>query len=535
MKVFIVDDEVVIRVGLKSLIDWEEHGYTIIGEASDGEKALDAIGKLKPDVLITDIKMPVMDGIELIRQLSKTENAPKIIVLSSYNDFPLVKEAMRLGAADYLLKLEMTPEVLLSVMNELRRTGSAVINSEEQQHIYEANIRKNIHVLKQKFFKDILNFHMSDEELRQSIELYDIKLNLDHVCCLVLKITNTYGRVLVEDKDIELLNYSIINIVEEMLNEMFIGHCFDIRQSEFCAVVSLQDEEQESSAAELLETIVEMLRKYLNVDSVIGSGGWRQGIEGLKQSYREARQALDICVSTSQKVVVSWAGMNELPKERSEYSIIQLKDQLFETLQFGQSDRLSELFTNIKDELSRRSLSLENQINVCLELHYMLVDFFAKNNIQASEILGDTFKTPQQIMQTASFRQVLDWLDGMRNQLIAYITMSRNGGSRVVLKAKKYIADYYMNNITLNEVANEVNLSPFYLSNLFVQHAGVSFTDYLTYVRIEKGKELLKETDLKVYEIGEMIGYRNTTYFNKIFKKTTGLTPIAYRNQLIVL
>lgn len=534
MKVLIVDDEVVIRVGLKSLIDWDEHGFTLVGEAKDGKKALEAIVELKPDIVITDIKMPVMNGIELIRQLSGMENAPRVIVLSSYNDFPLVKEAMRLGAADYLLKLEMTPEILLAGLNELRRELSSAMKPEDQQRLFQTHIRKNIHVLKQKLFKDMLNFPMSEEEWRQTAVLYDIDLHLDAVVCFVIRIASAYDRAFLDDKDAALLNYAAINIVEEMLNDVCAGHCFEIRPNELCAVVFTQEQEQRPALAEVLETIIEMLKKYLNLDTVIGSGQWRQGIEGLKQSYREARQALDIGVSSSMKVVVSREGIPQHSSDNAAYTIFKHKDSWMEALQFCQTERLDSLFANLAETLSNRSLRLENQINVCLELHFLLSDFFAKNDLPLPDILDHAYRTPQQLLQTASFRHLLDWLEQVRVSLVSYMLMANSkGGSRAVVKARKYIDEYYMENLSLKEVAHEVNLTPFYLSHLFIQHAGTTFTEYLTQVRIGRGKELLRLTDFKIYEIGEMVGYRNTTYFNKIFKKTTGMTPIEFRNKSV--
>jgi len=532
MKVFVVDDEAIVRVGLKSLINWEEHGYVLVGEASDGNKALEAIRTRKPDIVITDIKMPVMDGIELIRTLTKMENPPKIVVLSSYSDFPLVKEAMRLGASDYLLKLEITPELLLNVLDELR--AEHVKHSHPNEQLYQTSIRKNIHVLKQKFFKDLLNFHMDEEELRQSVALYEINLSLNMVVCVAIRITQTYGRTVAEDKDMELLSFSVVNIVEEILNVLFSGHCFVTKPFEFSAVISASNEEHLGSFTELLSTVVEMLKTYLNVDAVIGSGRWHQGIEGLKQSYREARQALDIGVATSQKPIVFWEDIASSRAVSSMYTIMPYKDLLTECLQFCQTENLEQLFAKIRDEIRKRSLPLENQIDICLELHFMLSDFFTKHELEINEVLGEAYRTPQQIAKFASLRQVLDWLAQVRDQLKAFTSLLiHNGGSRAVVKAKKFIAENYMKNVTLKDVAKEVHLTPFYLSHLFVQHAGKSFTEYLTHVRIRKSQELLRQTDLKIYEIGELVGYQNSTYFNKIFKKVTGMTPIEFRNKCV--
>lgn len=540
MKILIVDDEMVIRLGLKSLIDWEEKGYKLVGEASDGKKALEAIVEKQPDIVITDIKMPVMDGIELIREAKKLSRPPRFIVLSSYNDFELVRDAMKLGAQEYMLKLEMEPESLIKLLEGVREKIEEEGQQKEKNLQINTQIRKNIPVIRKKLLRDIAcGAYLMEKDFEDSREFLDISLDMDHLCCLVMRAEEIYKFEAMAEGDIDLLDFSIINITEEILSDNFTGHCFEVRKGEYCAVFSPREAGpawfDDRSYADMARRIAEMLYKYLNITVAVGIGERDRGVKGIRQSCLQAQKALEYRFFQADGKIVLWKEIKSLAKPSGdEYSVLSHKERLHSAMDFHDEKELHRFFKSMGEDMARARLSQSAACNVGLELFYMISEFFEKYQVNIRKILKTSYRTYQQLTYIGSFSQLCDWMKQVEEELTEYIREeARADYPRIIAKAKKYIEEYFNQDISLKEVADSVNLNPSYFSTLFMQNTGVSYTEHLTKIRIEKAKALLKDTDYKVYEIAEMIGYQNVTYFNRTFKKITGVTPVEYKNRIV--
>ncbi|HEY5584752.1 MAG TPA: response regulator [Ruminiclostridium sp.] len=413
MKVLIVDDEMIVRVGMKSIIDWQQHGLELVGEAVNGKEALDKIKEYSPDVVITDIKMPIMDGLILIEKAKELSKIPKFIVLSNYNEFDFVKEAMKLGAEDYILKYKMSSEQLLKILNTIRDKIEETSKNIEEKKQIEYQIRKNIPVMRRRFFNDVINNDdsISEEEFYRTRDFLRICFDLSSNCCMIIKIQDFHELKILDEKDIAMINISIINITEEIITDHFDGYCIDTRFGEFCIVLSIKKDITETYIKEKLnETknrLIEMLYKYLNIRFNISLGLINHGIAGLRDSYQQAKENLN-----------------------PEYD-------------------------HVND-------------------NYHLT----------------------------------------------------------ILKAKDYIEKNYNKDLSTQDVADYVNLSRSYFSMLFSEHMNIGCSDYITRMRIEQAKNLLRNTDYKAYKIAEMVGYNNCHYLSRVFKKIVGLTPLEYRTKI---
>lgn len=534
MKVLIVDDEIVIRLGLRSMIHWEENGYSIIGEASDGSKALELVHAQAPHIVITDIKMPVMDGIELIKEIIKIKKPPKVIVLSSHNDFELVREAMKLGAVDFLLKMELEPARLLCVLDDTREKIMLESGQSEERGLLERSVRKNIYLLRGALFQNIINRTSSDREIRESFDILSIQLQGNQLCCLFLKANNYEYYSKFNDADHQVLSFSVINITEEILNEAYTGYCFEIERGQYCAVIAMEH----YAASEIVTTsrqIIDMLRKYINIEVNVGVSRPFQDIKELGSAFREAGGAAEYSMSFPGKKVALWEECKYAVNMKGDrYSMFRQKEKLNQILECFQKDLLIEYFNHLKAEVSSIALEAEALSQLCVEFYYILMEFIQKHELEPKQLLKRSNISVKQLVHMESYSAFTLWLEQVQNDLTDYFEENDSNLPRMIAKAKKYIEEYHARDITLKEVANVVNLSSSYFSNLFTQHTGWSYTDYLIKVRIDKAKELLKQTDLKVHEIGEMVGYPNCVYFTRLFKKMTGETPMEYKSRLKV-
>ncbi|WP_198543803.1 response regulator transcription factor [Petroclostridium xylanilyticum] len=537
MKILIVDDEAVVRVGLKSMINWEENGFELIGEASDGKKALEIIYDTHPDIVITDIRMPVMDGIELMRQIMLLTKSPKVIALSSYDDFQLVKEAMKLGAEDYILKLEMEPEHLIRILEKVRARIKEENENEDKKMSFDRHVRKNLHVMRRNFLRDILSgFYTDEEELRQSMEFLNIQLNAQHVYCMMMKIGEMHRFEEVSDDELHVLNCSIINITEEIVNDSLNGYCFEGKPSEFYILVSSKNGNVEISEKLIMtvaQRLIEMLKQYLDITAVFGVGEGERTIKGIREAYYQATDAVKYRFFKGDKGIILWNDVKECGFQKDEISILNMKERLHRALAFYSKDEIEELSARILKDIFTLPLSPQSVFNVMLELLYMISEFCETNQLNIMDIMNRSYRSYHQLLYIKSIKEAKEWIRMVMEDLICYIKKEEEMDyPRIIVKAKKYIEEHYNEDISLKEVANEVNLNPSYFSTLLKQYIGKSYSEYLTQMRIEKAKVLLQTTQYKVYEVGLKVGYENTYYFNRIFKKITGMSPGEFKNSV---
>lgn len=227
-RILIADDDTMVRIGLKTVINWEENGFVLVGEAANGLEAMQLVQEKKPDIVITDIKMPGMDGIELIRQLRQQSTPPEILVLSSYDEFELVKQALKLGARDYLLKLNLNPEELLHSLRAIAAENAAA------SPLFSGDDEKSRALLRQNFLWDVVsNYYMNGQQLEQSMRELEIHLEGRPVYCMVIKVGEVYRFEEATAEEIQTLRISVVNITEEIVSDVCCGYCFSGRTGEF--------------------------------------------------------------------------------------------------------------------------------------------------------------------------------------------------------------------------------------------------------------------------------------------------------------
>jgi two-component system response regulator YesN len=534
VKVMIVDDEAIVRIGLKSMIDWENHGFQLVGEANDGQKALDLFRKSKPDLVITDLKMPVMDGLELIRRLNELNAKCRVVVLSSYDDYALVREAMKLGAVDYLLKLEMEPDQLLEVLASFKEEILQERAERRQQAQIDEEIQTNISTLRRVFLEEILcNEKLCGEKLQQGLARLGICLDPDQVYCLVFRIGNAYRLDNMGADQAKSTVNAIMSICEEVTGDDYWGYCFQIKEDEFVLLLSPKKPsariEGVITACQRLLTILE---QYLGLKAVIGIGDVAISYDGIRTAYRQANEAIQYRFFKENDQIILWKRVEHLPPPRETYSVLQYRDRIEQTFLQAQVEELCSVFDAIINDFKELHLSQEACSHGALELLSMLCEIIDRKGLSPEEVLTSSYQTYRELLHMVNLSQVLGWLSELKKDLALFIQGEEgNNYPRVIGEAKRYIREHYAEEVTLAEVAAVVGLTPSYFSTVFKEHTGMSYSEYLTWVRLERAKELLKETHYHVYEIGQMVGYTNQYYFNRLFKKITGLTPLDYRKQ----
>ncbi len=528
--VFIVDDEIIVREGIRSKIDWDNSAFSFAGEASDGELALSMIQDIKPDILITDIKMPFMDGLELARTVKKLQPWIRIIILSGHDEFDYARKAISIGVEDYILK-PFTSEDLLASMNRI----AVALDAQKKQVIdierLKAELESQSVLIKEKLLTDIvMGVLPSADAVQQAAEL-QINLIARYylVCVTEIRAQNDDTGELIAAK----------SRLSAFIDEKPEAVGFFISPVKFVCIVKASERD---SLEEEVYTIANAAHHEIERNStcfaVTTIGAIADRTAHISESYKEAERVMELCHSRSgffsgKSRVVNTADLQADDQNLGNLALLN-DDPLVDRLKYAGTGEIDEIIAQFIKLLG------DNQEQFSVIASYLLVDVIMAVSKLVEELGGDIKEVMPELL-TRSFvdkavenqdvfirevHRVLDFVLEYRNSNI----QGRYGD--VILRAKQYIDEQYANpDICLHSVAEAVNYSPNHFSTVFSQECGMTFIEYLTQVRIEAAQKLLKNSSLKSSDIAYEVGFNDPHYFSFIFKKTTGMTPRDYRGK----
>lgn len=535
IKVFLVEDEMVIRRGIKNSIDWEKEGYIFCGEASDGELAYPMIIKEKPDILITDIRMPFMDGLELCKLVKKELPNIKILILSGYDEFDYAKEAIRLGVTEYLLK-PISSGKLLEALNWVSESIRREKEDKDLVRKYMEEMRENTEHEKQKFFEQMIAGNLSMADALETGEKYEMNLSARMYNLLLFRFTlgeenRKSGELLGEAE------YAIEKLTERL------EYVFEFQRGvEGWAFLLMADNEEQMSerVKELSKDLEEIMKNYSTIAYFGGIGQPVARLRELEESFREAERALAARFTMELNQIISVEDIRMAQNvdtlddiEITSFGEIEKTRTMLEKfLNNGAEDEIDEFVDVYINELSEENLkSVLMRQYIIMDAYIVMMSFCEKfegieGEMQAqSEELKNSMKTIQTLEEIKNYiRMLLKKIIGVRD------TISGRRYSDIIEIAKDQIRKTYMSDeISLNTIAAEVGMSPSYFSSIFSKEMGKTFVEYLTEIRMDRAKELLMCSSMKTSEIGYEVGYKDPHYFSYIFKKTQNCTPKEFR------
>lgn len=535
IKVFLVEDEMVIRRGIKNSIDWEKEGYIFCGEASDGELAYPMIIKEKPDILITDIRMPFMDGLELCKLVKKELPNIKILILSGYDEFDYAKEAIRLGVTEYLLK-PISSGKLLEALNGVSESIRREKEDKDLVRKYMEEMRENTEHEKQKFFEQMIAGNLSMADALETGKKYEMNLSAGMYNLLLFRFTlgeenRKSGELLGEAE------YAIEKLTER-LEYVFEFQC----GVEGWAFLLMADNEEQMSerVKELSKDLEEIMKNYSTIAYFGGIGQPVARLRELEESFREAERALAARFTMELNRIISVEDIRMAQNvdtlddiEITSFGEIEKTRTMLEKfLNNGAEDEIDEFVDVYINELPEENLkSVLMRQYIIMDAYIVMMSFCEKiegieGEMQAqSEELKNSMKTSQTLEEIKNYiRMLLKKIIGVRD------TISGRRYSDIIEIAKDQIRKTYMSDeISLNTIAAEVGMSPSYFSSIFSKEMGKTFVEYLTEIRMDRAKELLMCSSMKTSEIGYEVGYKDPHYFSYIFKKTQNCTPKEFR------
>lgn len=530
LKVFLAEDEFIIREGIKNNIDWQAHGYEFCGEASDGELAFPLIQKTRPDILITDIKMPFVDGLALSRLVKKELPETEIIILSGYEEFDYAKEAIQIGVARYLLK-PINGETLLQ---EIDSVAEIILGKQKEKEIrekYQKEMEENSLRDQMDLFQHLVTGDCSMEELLSVAGKLDLKIMAPWYSIVLLKIQSM-------KHDYEEYSGSIVVVDERIVKLAEPEHVliFD-RALEGRAFLFKADSEEELLAyqKEYLGDVKEVLSGYANLRYFGGIGTPVNRLREIPASFEDASHAFAHRYLVAESCILdSSLLMQEGAAEHEDFRISAVnpeqidRTKMQEFLRTGDLDEVvyfvDEFFGKL-DGGAMKSRIFRQYIT--MDAYFSIADFLKGLGLQKDEI-----EAPDQdgsILQDE--KSAMDYI--VRIMEKALVLREKKASSRyedVVSEVIHYIEDNYaQEELSLNLLASHVNFSPNHLSMIFSQQTGQTLIRYLTNYRMNRAKELLRCSSKKSSVISMEVGYKDPHYFSYLFKKTQGMTPTQYR------
>jgi two-component system response regulator YesN len=521
--VFLVEDEIVTREGIRNSIPWERTPYTLAGEAPDGEMALTVLQEAKPDILITDIKMPFMDGLTLSRIIKKDQPWIKIIILSGHDEFQYAKDAISIGIDEYLLKPVSSADMLATLEKVTRKI------EEEKERLtnietLKMKISSSQEVLREKWLCDLATGQLSSADAIESARTLGIDLIANGYIVLIVDIlpgSDTFS-------DYAVVKSIVSSLVKDRDDVLLFSPSLEKQGLIF---KNLSREASDDTVYSLAQAVRFEAERNSSCRVSIGIGSMVSHVGEIVDSYSDADRAVRYMSLTGKNMII---GVNDIQWSRKDNPRGHEEGPVVEKLRFAAREEIDDIIDLYLEVFGRKSLNVPDTsffllvFNDLIEIISGLVE----------EIEGDLQQALPPALRHTSLESLevssIPFRGQLRNLMELWIVYrdehmnTRHHG--IIRKAKIYIEENYMSqDMSLNTVASFVNVSPNHFSTIFSQEAGETFIEYLTNTRIEKAKKLLCCSAMKCSDIAYEVGYSDPHYFSFIFKKNTGISPRDYR------
>ncbi|MDF2961605.1 MAG: AraC family transcriptional regulator [Paenibacillus sp.] len=539
-KLVIVDDEPTVRFGLRNYFDWSAYDIEFAGDADDGDVGLQLIERVQPDLVLTDVRMINMDGIRMSAQVRERFPHIKIVFVSGHDDADYLKSALQVNAVDYIFKPVNMQELKTVVQ---RVVGELQAEEKERMLIADMQVKltQSMPLLREKFLMSIIRDGVAKPGgARSRLEFLQLELPADASYWVIVVTVDDNAEVVEprSERDKQLLSYAVLNVCQELIDRHMGGYAFENRSSEYVGILRAsgirdEDEQQEDLLFRLAEEIRENLQRWLSITVTIGVGERVNQLSALPLSYTQAREAADQKWYLGKNRVISMDSLEH--DEESMYRFDQAQsDRLLSAMRAAEPNQLSLELNELFDSLSRnRRNGFKYCRNVCLQLILLSNRLMLELNIQSRELEEKELSLWERVFKQETITDLKFTLESHLTEVCSLIQEKRNGkSSNVIERIRKVIEQRYPDNVTVSDIAESVFLSSTYVSLLYKQETGETVYEYLTKVRIEKAKELLRDPSFKFYEVCYAVGYSDPSHFSKLFKKATGFTPSAYREQV---
>lgn len=526
-RVLVVDDEEIIANGLRLLIERGVPQCEVIAVAYDGTEGYEIALREKPDIILTDVRMCELDGIEMIRRLKKEKLDARYIILSGYAEFEYARQAIALGVEDYITKPveeEDLYETFTKVCLSIQQERQSLLQVEELRE----TVGEYSQSMKEYHLRDILEGRNANGNSRQMIQ-DEFLLNTSFLCAVFEYAAEK------NSEDADHAGNILCRQCRKQFDDLYAVEVISGNEkNQWIIILGGKKQEELRKIKILLGKIRLLVQEETKNDLCAGIGLWHKGTEGIKKSYEEALCAWNYKVINGSESLVSYDEIRNIdskPAQIPEADIQELEKYINEMDNEGCRRMIEKIFRNINID---GNLSPENLQVLTINLILSGIRKMPFMQLQLNEYLGKNILSLESIAKFKTMEQLKNWLINVicgMNELMLKQNLPEKRD--VVKEVQEYINRNFNQEISLADISEKFFINPYYFSQLFKKRTGETYQNYLTGVRIDRAKKLLKETDLKIYEICEMVGYADVNHFNRVFEKREGIKPSSYRKRNI--
>jgi two-component system, response regulator YesN len=511
-KLLIVDDEKIVIEGLKSATNWKEHHIVIVGSASDGEEALKEIINKKPDIVLADIRIPKMNGLDLIKETKNLNLETVFIIISGYSKFDYAKRAIQLEAIDYLVKPIEVDEIVSSIKK-------AILKLEKIKNEKQATARINEYqiALEEKRVLDyILGHRFVDPEKDQKLNQYSF-LNIG------LK-----GFAWGDSKETEKLQVPLDCLKNLLENRGIDSFIFTIDSQ----IVIMFSNSSLEIGNDLVQDLVSLIFYDIKIKPIVGISNVYENISEIKKAYNEAKEALKNGIFLNQ--LVTYYKDLETFNHSFGNSIIAEINQFFIEKSPDLLSRMNLFVAKVFLDCKKSNLSPEKSKYVGFKIVNHFFEYI-ESEYEVNKSGVERYLLYEELNLLQSLEEIREWLEQFIDQSTEFLKENHvSYNEKLIIDLKSFINTNYKEPIVLDDLGKLFHKNPAYLCSLFSKAVGNTIFEYITNVRLNNAKKLLRSSNLKVSEICKQVGYENQKYFNQVFKKNIGTTPGFYRSQHIL-
>ena len=530
-RIILVDDEEEVRKGIIRKIDWEALGFQVVGDAENGQDALEKIEQLEPDVVMTDIRMPYMDGLTLTSWIRQKYPSVKVLIFSGFDDFEYAQQAIKLNVTEYILK-PVNVEELTRILNSVRENLDQEIEQRRDVDRLRESYLSSLPILRELFLNDMVRGNMPAENIRQKLEEYKIDiLGAEKWLTAVINVENEAseesGLTLHQEK--ELIPISVKSLLEDNLKDYCRFTAFNSAVG-VTLIAAVDGEREQTSLIDLLGDVCKEIRRILQVTVTIGIGYFSRELKQLPAAYQSAVDALGYreIVGTGKTIYI-----NDMePVSRGKLQL-ETRDEadLIAVVKFGTREKIEAAAKNFAARMEGARVHMRQLQVYQMSIINCLIRLMQQQDLELGAMFGTDEMYGKVIygnMKPEEFASVITEVGCRMNE-----AMNRERdktAKKVILEAKQYILDHYQDpELSVDVMCRQLHMSPAYFSTVFKRETGQTYIAYLTEVRLDKAVELLNTTDDKTYVIAQKVGYQEQNYFSYVFKKRFGISPTKFR------
>jgi len=526
-RILIVDDEKIFRDYLRTAIPWHDYGFTVAGEARNGREALDVIARTHVDIALVDINMPHMDGLQLSETIAKQWPHVRTVIVSGHNEFDYARRAIQIGVTDYLLKPFSKEELMLTLLNLKER----IEDDRKEQKTYETLMA----LWKETYLNHLLMNELEDDEETIVRQLQAFGMDAQggswQVACIEIdRIHNSRWK---DPAERNLWKFAISNILSETIDPAANVDMINVSEGRMACIIHYVQPAEEERVIQSFERLCPLIKSHLKFTITIGIGGRTGELKNLGVSYREALAALrQKFILGSNRVIVyrQFNGTEDSSNASLPFISGELQERLLRSLRMNDAREVSGILQAVFRTLSEGQRSIDIVYVTCMGLISLCLSCLTDNGHRIEDCFGDQFFPYSEITKKESVEEAFRWIEDCFLRVMDYCQthrMTRSG--KIARQARAYIEAHYGNpDLHLEEIASSVYVNPNYLREIFKKEFGMTVSEYVTYFRMEKAKELIASGHYKLADVAERVGYSDPGYFSKSFKRFFGMKPSEY-------